>query len=83
MTEENQSCCKRSLAASLWDSAKRAIKDPVPIPATAQAERLLLCKKCDRFNGTTCDECGCIMSIKVKFAEMECPLGKWGKHKGG
>lgn len=55
----------------------------MPISAAAQAERLLQCKSCDSFNGTTCDECGCIMAIKVKFAEMDCPLGKWGKHKGG
>ena len=81
MTEENQECCKRSLFGSLLDSTKRALKDPVPIPATAQAERLLVCKACDSFNETTCDECGCIMSIKVKFSEMECPLGKWGKYR--
>lgn len=82
MTEESQQCCKRSLAASLWDSAKRAIKDPVPIPAAAQEARLGECRGCDRFDGTTCSECGCIMVLKVKFAEMECPVGRWGKHRG-
>jgi len=80
MADDN--CCKRSLAGSLWDSAKRAIKNPVPIPAHAQAARLAECGGCDRFDGTSCAECGCIMALKVRFAEMECPLGRWGKHTG-
>lgn len=81
MSEEQ--CCRRSLVGSLLDSAKRAIADPVPIPAAAQEERMALCRACSSFDGTTCKRCGCVMSIKVKFAEMECPLNKWGKHDRG
>lgn len=81
MTEDSQQCCKRSLAASLWDSAKRAIKDPVPISAEAQRARLEICEPCEHFNGTTCAKCGCIMALKVKFSEMECPIGNWPKHR--
>jgi len=82
MTKMEENCCKRSLAGSLWDSAKRAIKNPVPIDAETQAKRLAECEACEHFNGTTCDQCGCIMALKIKFAHMECPIGRWGKHAG-
>ena len=82
MTEENQECCKRSLLGSLADSAMRAIKNPVPIPEEAQRARLEICGPCEHYNGTTCGQCGCIMALKVKFAHMECPVGRWGKHAG-
>lgn len=80
MTEEQ--CCKRSLVGSLWDSAKRMVADPVPIPPAAQAERLLICNECEKFKDGICEECGCIMRLKTQFAEMECPIGKWGKYDG-
>ena len=79
MAEE---CCKRSLLGSLADSAVRAIKNPVPIPDDAQRARLEICGPCDKFVNGRCVECGCIMALKVKFAHMECPIGRWGKHAG-
>jgi hypothetical protein len=79
MAEEQ--CCKRSFAESLWDSAKRFVKDPVPVPQEVSDYRLALCDVCEKFKDGKCEECGCIMRIKTKFSEMECPVGRWGKHE--
>jgi hypothetical protein len=79
---DGEQCCKRSFAASLWDSAKRAIKDPVPIPAEAQRARLEICEPCDKYVNGRCAECGCVLALKVRFAHMECPIGRWGEHAG-
>lgn len=80
MTEDDQQCCKRSLLGSLWDSAKKFVKDPVPIPGEVQESRMIVCRGCPSFVDEKCVECGCYMRIKTQFSEMECPLGKWGKH---
>ena len=77
MTEEQ--CCRRPLLSSLWDSAKRVIADPIPVSNAIAEARMSQCKNCDKFKDGKCEECGCIMKIKVKFAEMECPIGRWGK----
>lgn len=78
MAEE---CCKRSLLGSLWESAKRVVKDPIPVPEEIQEERMKVCHECPKFENGRCAECGCYMRIKTQFAEMECPIGKWGKHE--
>lgn len=43
------------------------------------AERLSICKQCPRYVSAThqCLECGCIMNLKTKLPNAECPLGKW------
>lgn len=61
----------------------RAIQNPIPIAEDAQRARLEVCAPCDKYVNGRCLECGCVMELKVKFAHMECPLGKWGKHTGG
>lgn len=78
MTEEQ--CCKRSLVGSLWDSAKRLVKDPVPVPGEISDWRMIQCESCDRLENGVCRECGCVVKLKTKFSEMECPIGKWGKY---
>lgn len=41
-------------------------------------ERLTICAKCDKFSDVgLCNECGCVMVVKVKVATSSCPLGKW------
>jgi hypothetical protein len=80
MAEEEQ-CCKRSLLGSLWDTAKKVVKDPVPVSDEVQEERMLICHQCPKFCDGRCIECGCYMRLKTKFAEVECPIGKWGKHE--
>jgi len=43
-----------------------------------QEQRYNTCKKCEKFTKLkTCQECGCIMPLKVKIASAECPLKKW------
>lgn len=41
--------------------------------------RYNLCKQCEYFNSTitTCKQCGCIMKIKVKLKDSNCPINKW------
>jgi hypothetical protein len=43
-----------------------------------QETRYNLCKSCSSFTALkTCSECGCIMPLKIKIANVSCPLGKW------
>jgi len=76
MSEEQ--CCKRSLLGSLWDTAKKVVKDPIPVPDDIQEQRMKVCHQCDKFQNGRCAECGCYMRLKTQFAEVECPIGKWG-----
>lgn len=45
------------------------------------AVRMEACGSCDRYNleKDTCNECGCKMRTKCRWAVMACPLGKWGE----
>lgn len=45
---------------------------------TADA-RYSTCKECPEFLSLTkqCKQCGCVMPLKVKLLNAECPLGKW------
>jgi hypothetical protein len=44
-------------------------------------KRLNVCKTCEHFNSTLtkCDYCGCLLSIKARWATEDCPLtpSKW------
>jgi len=44
-----------------------------------QLERFTHCISCEFFNGGICSKCGCIMLIKVRLPDSECPIGKWKK----
>lgn len=45
---------------------------------TLQDERYNICKQCPSLTVLkTCNECGCIMPLKVKIANASCPLNKW------
>lgn len=81
MTQEQPTeCCRRSFAASLKDSAARFLADPTVAPRKTAAERLEICRNCDRFisDSQKCDICQCFMPLKTAAANMECPIGKWG-----
>ena len=56
--------------------------------------RELICEQCDRVSrkngmpspatilkGDTCQECGCKVLEKIKYATEACPLGKWQQIK--
>lgn len=44
-------------------------------------ERLAVCDTCDRYDGLTCKECGCVMKLKTMFPTSKCPLNKWSSYK--
>jgi len=48
-----------------------------------QQLRLDICNSCDFFSNAMkqCKKCGCIMPLKVKLGNAECPVGKWGKYE--
>jgi hypothetical protein len=45
--------------------------------------RFAICKECPFYISAThqCTKCGCIMNLKVKLPNAECPEGKWGQEK--
>jgi len=42
-------------------------------------KRLDICLACPEFFKAThqCKKCGCIMNLKVKLKDAQCPIGKW------
>lgn len=74
---------------SAWEEYKKRVGETRPWDllnpnverATAEeaAERLKICKDCDRYLKVTsqCKECGCVMIGKVKLKSAVCPIGKW------
>jgi len=42
-----------------------------------QDQRKDICKECDYRNGDICSECGCFITLKVKFLKSKCPKNKW------
>ena len=39
--------------------------------------RYSICQKCDHFDGSLCNLCGCYMKGKTKIAGATCPIAKW------
>lgn len=41
--------------------------------------RFSICQQCPEFIKLTtqCKKCGCIMKLKTRLQEAECPIGKW------
>jgi hypothetical protein len=82
MSEEAPECCRRSFAASIKDTARRLLGDPTVAPRAVAAERLEICKACDRYTDKrTCELCQCFMPLKTTMANMKCPLDKWSEWK--
>lgn len=40
-------------------------------------ERLKVCSQCDQNKDGECQMCGCILSIKARWATEDCPAHKW------
>lgn len=53
------------------------------VSTEVRENRLSICKQCPEFiNATTqCKKCGCIMNLKTKLPNAECPIGKWHKEE--
>lgn len=54
------------------------MSNPVIVQKEIAEERYQICKGCPRLtNLRLCSICNCIMPVKVKFARVSCPAGKW------
>jgi hypothetical protein len=66
----------KNLAVAVKDHIKEGSED-----ATAEEleNRLSICSICEFRNNEQCSLCGCFLAKKAKWAEQECPIGKWTK----
>jgi hypothetical protein len=74
-----------------WQKYKEKLGDTRPwdifnpdtdyVDNTISEKRYGVCLSCPELTKTTkqCKQCGCLMVLKTKLANAECPLGKWGK----
>jgi hypothetical protein len=44
--------------------------------------RLATCRECEHKSMGVCGKCGCLLIAKVRFANAQCPAGKWGEVTG-
>lgn len=57
--------------------AVKAVK-AMTLPETEESKaRLVVCRGCDKWTGSSCKVCGCYVNLKVKISEEKCPEGKW------
>jgi hypothetical protein len=65
----------KNFSSSMMDFAKSGFE----MATDEEVERrLLVCKFCEHYSGIgRCFKCGCYMPVKVHFAAMQCPVGKW------
>lgn len=74
---------------SAWDEWKKNLGDSRPwhllssevekVDEEIATKRYSICQSCPELIKTTkqCKKCGCLMTLKVKLGNAECPLGKW------
>lgn len=41
------------------------------------ADRLNICKECDRLNQGTCLACGCFVELRASLKKGRCPYSRW------
>ena len=41
-------------------------------------QRLLICNPCAERAGVFCSMCACVIKLKVRVPNEQCPIGKWG-----
>jgi hypothetical protein len=85
-TAGGQSCCGGQPPGLLTKAANfgKAIVSHVAAgrpeaDAATVAARWATCRACPMFDaaGVTCRACGCVLEIKIRWAEQRCPIGKW------
>lgn len=59
-----------------WDFLNPSTEYTSPEKA---AERLDICRSCPELIKKTeqCKKCGCLMNLKTRLNNAQCPLGKW------
>lgn len=62
---------------------KHVANGMVNVSDNIKEERMSICKSCPFFNSanTTCNQCGCYLEEKTKWASEKCPLDKWSDIK--
>lgn len=62
-------------------TAKKLVENPSIAPGHIAKLRMEVCESCEEYSSstTTCKVCHCIMPLKTSFANMDCPLEKWGE----
>lgn len=68
------------MAYGLIDLAKDAVTGNIVYASEeVQRKRMETCVGCIYFNSTLkiCEQCGCYMVAKVKYAPSTCPQDKW------
>lgn len=62
---------------------KHVANGMVNVSDSVKEERMNICKSCPFFNSsnTTCNQCGCYLAEKTKWASEKCPIDKWGEIK--
>jgi hypothetical protein len=83
MSSDNKKSAWEKYKESLGDSRPWDILDPNTkyVQKSVSEKRYSVCLSCPEFIKPTkqCKRCGCIMTLKVKLSNAECPIGKWGK----
>jgi hypothetical protein len=61
-----------------WDLFNKNLKK---VEVEIFEKRMAICKECPKFISATtqCKECGCIMKLKTRLPNAECPMHKWGQ----
>ena len=47
------------------------------VSSEVAANRLDVCKECDRLNQGTCLACGCFVELRAALTKGKCPYSKW------
>lgn len=64
----------------LYTSAVKYIdNDSTDVSDEVYVKRLAVCNSCELYNimRNTCDNCGCFLHIKARWATEKCPIDKW------
>lgn len=79
---EKKPFCRRCLLEDMPDEAAlaksiRELIDLLPedrrAPAEVAAQRLAVCRTCDRLQNGMCALCGCYVELRAAKAHMKCP----------
>jgi len=69
------------MSLTLRDIAIKLLHGELPPISSTElsAERLKMCNECEHFKRMIrqCDICGCMLDLKTKLLEAECPIGQW------
>ncbi len=69
------------MSTTLKSIAIKLLRGELPpiSPAELSSERLKMCVECEHFKKMIrqCEICGCMLDLKTKLLEADCPIGLW------